>query len=686
MVDYYCKSVLGTIILGGEKMNRKFVSMVVSGVLILSTLAGCGGAGSGGVANTNVTASTGAEAENTVASETTDTSGMQDTESDSAQKSTQAAEADPEAAVGLGDTCVEAASKVIDGNVYEGKLSTGASYYAYVPVSDNYGVRATANPMLMVYGDGAYTADTAKDTAIASGLAMLADREGGPVIFVNPKGADWSADDVDSFMAVREMFSDSSSNIYDHEGRGEDTKAEDGTVTKGCYPATGSRIYVFAEGQGADFAYENLAAGVIAPSLYVGEASVWRPAAMFLLNPKSNSNIDLAGAQAENYAFLEQDQAREVPVVIVNGTDEITKAFQAHNSADNTLVQSSSDAVSLATAKTELLSGYDEIMEHWMTHDMGRGVVLQHISSAKELGMTESAGYFESSTGMIKYYQFLPEDYASAKAGSLPLVFGFHGGGSSAENYTWSSGWAEVASDNHFIFVAVEQHVSVEPAQIVELLTELEKQYPYIDHSRIYAAGFSMGSIKSTACSYEYDDVFAAINPTNAVAFGEYNARANGNIVPTFYNAGLNSFFNFMGSSEVAWGENQQSGIAELLKDNKVISSVSDYTYDPKANASFGVFSDAGKYDDFALTNILDDGSLADPWGYKADEIVVKESEIPGISATICYFNSEDGNCYTALSMSSYAGHEPLWVIAENAWEFMSKFSRNADGSLSISE
>ena len=581
---------------------------------------------------------------------------------------------------------VEAVSESLDGTAYEGELSTGAVYYAYIPASPNYGIRATAGPILIVYGDGAYTSESAKETALSSGLAEIADREGGAVIFVNSKGENWTAEDADSYMAVREMFSDSSSSTYDHDGRAEDTTGDDGAVIKGCYPATSSRIYVFAEGSGADFVYENLAAGVAAPSLYVGEVSLWRPVSLFLLNPGSTSQIDLAAAQIKDYAYLEQDQAREIPAVIVNGTDEISGAFQSHNNNTDTLILNNSDASSLASAKTEILSGYDEVMEHWMVHDMGRGVTLQHISSAAQLDMIETAEYFESKAGTIKYYQYLPGDYASCGDGTLPLVFGFHGGGSSAENYAWTSGWTEVASDNHFIFVSVENHVSVEPSQIVELLTELENQYPCIDKSRIYAAGFSMGSIKSTACAYEYDDIFAAINPTNAVAFGNYESTANGYIVPTFYNAGLNSFFNLMGNGEVAWGEAQQKGIAELLKDNGVISSVEDYTYDPKANEDFGVFSDAGKFDSFALTNILEDGSLSDPWGIKADELVVKESEIPGISATISYFNSKDGNCYTALSVSSYAGHEPLWVITENAWEFMSQFSRNSDGSLTVSE
>ena len=657
-------------------MNRRLMAAALAGIVALGIM----GCGSGNSANLVSDKESGVES-SAVPESAADTT-MAETEEKQETDSEYGIE---ESIVQTGSSInVEKASENIDGTVYEGELSTGAKYFAYVPDSENYGVRATANPVLMVYGDSAYTKDSAKETAISSGLAQIADREGGPVIFVNPKGEQWSEADAQSYMAVKAMFSDSSSGIYNQEGRAEDTTGEDGTVIPGCYPATSSRIYVFAESSGADFVYENLAAGIIAPSLYVGETSIWRPSALFLLNSKSTAAVNLSGIQADGYAHLEQDQAREVPAVIVNGSDVVIDAFKAQNNEDNTLVVTEEAAQSLRQAGDTLLEGYDKVMEHWMTHDMGRGVVLQRISSAKELGLIETARYFESSTGTIKYYEFLPEDYSSCMDGSVPLVFGFHGGGSSAENYTWSSGWAEVASDNHFMFVAVEQHVDVQPAQIVELLESLEKQYPCIDKSRIYASGFSMGSIKSTACAYEYDNIFAAINPTNAVAFGSYEATANGNIIPTFYNAGLNSFFNMMGRGEVAWGEEQQKGIAQLLKDNRVIASTADYKYDPRANVEFGVFSDASKFDSFALTEVLEDGSLSDPWGYKADNIVQKESEIPGVTATICYFNSDDGNCYTALSSTSYAGHEPLWVISRNAWEFMSQFSRNEDGSLSI--
>ena len=148
---------------------------------------------SGGLAFSSVPVTIVAAAENT-----TETSANEEQRdeiaADNSQEQTEQAsieDSQQEASENFSDINVEAPSEIIDGNVYVGELSTGAVYYAYVPESENYGARATANPILIVYGDTAYTEETAKETAISSGLAQIADREGAPVIFVNPKGDQW---------------------------------------------------------------------------------------------------------------------------------------------------------------------------------------------------------------------------------------------------------------------------------------------------------------------------------------------------------------------------------------------------------------------------------------------------------------------------------------------------------------
>ena len=64
--------------------------------------------------------------------------------------------------------------------------------YVYVPVgSERLGKQPCSSPAILVYGDGAYTADSAK--AEATGLADIAYEEGAPIVFANPSdGKAWT--------------------------------------------------------------------------------------------------------------------------------------------------------------------------------------------------------------------------------------------------------------------------------------------------------------------------------------------------------------------------------------------------------------------------------------------------------------------------------------------------------------
>lgn len=562
----------------------------------------------------------------------------------------------------ISDISVESQSETIDGEIYSGQLETGAEYFVYIPNCEDYGIRPTSNPVLIVYGNEKYTRDSAKETAISSGLAEIADKEKSPVFFINPKGDTWMAEDVDSYLAVKSMISDSSSVVYDDEGRSKtESENEDGeTTVTYAYPGTVSRMYVFAEGAGADFAYENLAKGVYGGGQYMGN-SIWRPVGLYLLNAASENLVDFTSVDCEDYEYAENDLAREVPVVIVNGTDAMQEAFASINVSDNTVLQTADDISSIEDAKASLISAYDSLLEHHITRDMGYGVSLMDLKSANELELTETKETFTASNGtVVTYYQFVPQNMDSAQDGSIPLVFGFHGGGSSAENYTWSSGWNEVAGENGFMFVSVDRHVDLED-EIMELLEHLEDEYSQIDQTRIYASGFSMGSIKSSLLGFNHDDVFAAIAPTNAISFLD---AEHGNIVPVFYNAGENSYFNMPSMMEGTKAEIPTTNLdgrevfVNLLVNNKVIASADDYSFDENADSMFGIAP--------------------------SEEEVKDCAENYNVQETIRYYYSEDGICYTVMSTTSNAGHEPIREVTRNAWKFMSQFSRNADGSLSI--
>ncbi len=634
-------------------MKKKLITILLCGCMLVTVLGGCGE--SPQEANTPAENGSQEEAPQEPAEEGGNEAGEDKTED-------YAEEVLP---VMPGNTSVEIVSASVEGNVYEDTLTVTeggeegteptvlyeTTYFAYVPSGEGYGDRSTASPVLIVYGNEAFTSETVMETAMKSGLAEIADHEHAPVIFVNPSQESWNEADTASYLGVKNMFADGHS--------AEDTFTEGKNTETGSYPGTCTRMYVFAEGAGADFVYENLAQGVYGSGQYMGNA-IWKPVGLFLLNPSSENKVELDGLNADGYEYLENDQKREVPVVVVNGTEPVKEAFTALNSSENTLV-TSDEAKDLSEAKAVLLEGYDAVMEHHLTRDAGFGISLLELPAASSIGLTESRETFQSSTGKsIDYFLYLPEGCEQAEASSIPLLLGFHGGGNSAEMYAWSAGWPQIAGENNFIFVSVDLHVDY-VEEIVELKDALTEQFACIDTSRIYAAGFSMGSIKSSTLGFTYDDVFAAINPTNAISFID---AAHGNVVPVFYNAGENSHFNLPFMMEGKSAEipttnlNGREAFAKLLVSNGVIADAAQYEFDENADAMFGI---AG-----TETN------------------AVESKECSNVTETIRRYNSIDGNCYTVMSTTSNAIHEPLRVVSENAWEFMSQFSRNGDGTVAI--
>ena len=229
----------------------------------------------------------------------------------------------------------------------------------------------------------------------------------------------------------------------------------------------------------------------------------------------------------------------------------------------------------------------------------------------------------------------------------VPLVLGFHGGGGSALSHAQLSQLPEVGKKYGFIAVTVDAHGPT--GQIIELINHLKTQYP-IDESRIYATGFSMGSVKSFALAEDYPEVFAGIAPMSG-SFGAPSSVGD-LIVPTIYIGG-----NVSPLPELAnQGPQIQTRIDWILKTNQVMDN---YVYDPDVNFWWGVEGD--------LSYEVPDKQ------YFLDSVL-----------EVDLFYSTDGNIYTALGVATNMSHE---VYARNTWaayEFLRQFSRNSDGSITV--
>ena len=199
------------------------------------------------------------------------------------------------------------------------------------------------------------------------------------------------------------------------------------------------------------------------------------------------------------------------------------------------------------------------------------------------------------------------------------------------------------------------------------------KDYSFIDTGRVYASGFSMGSMRSFSIgmSNTFSKYFAAIAPTNIITTQAKTINPNYSncpditssttAVPTIYFAGETSVFAELPHQAfvLMLGESGKANIIDnainyLFKRNHVTDH---YEYDAAKDAFFG---------------------------WKGDYTKIVKSIFPGVISTAQYYKSKDGNVYTALVHTSNVGHEPLRVHTELAWGFMSKFSRIDHCSITV--
>ena len=64
------------------------------------------------------------------------------------------------------------------------------------------------------------------------------------------------------------------------------------------------------------------------------------------------------------------------------------------------------------------------------------------------------------------------------------------------------------------------------------------------------------------------------------------------------------------------------------------------------------------------------------------DVIGYANDEKTGSTLTMHFFESENGCCYSIFASASKQSHEMRWLNCENAWKYMSLFSRKENGDI----
>ena len=502
----------------------------------------------------------------------------------------------------------------------------------YVPDNDldgqvnNYGFRA---PLLLVFEEERQEMDSAVRFARESGLAKIAADTDTSVLFIYPTAKDgWAGAGPDLYAAVIaeikmiQVYRDGIVENYDFFAR-----EFKGYFVRGAI----FRADIYSFGKSADYVAQNLL------TTLQGEY-LWGP-----------GEITPAMCSMEGLSVVPDVRRKDIAVISVGNSDEINRAFAG---CEHLLVKTKADYEADYSA-------FVKKFKMWC----GR---MEYEPDFKALSMTEDVGYvtvdtspdnrspfMKDKTHRVGYFAYYNNGLFDR--GPVPLVIGFHGGGDSSMYLTYVAGWWEVAHDHDFLFVSIENHQFVTATEAVQVIGELKKRYR-IDEHRIYATGFSMGSGKTWDLWQQYPEILAGAMPVSALFpvytsfFGEpVSERLNKTIpVPVFYSGGEKSHVPELPRQAPTALERIQY-VAEVNRLKKPFDTVSFEAKDSWENPL---------------------------WGLSGDRMEQVYDPTRDSTLTIQYYDSEDGICRTAFASVSEQVHECRKHSIENAWKFISKFTR----------
>ena len=527
----------------------------------------------------------------------------------------------------------------------------------YVPENDldddviNYGFIA---PYLLVFSPEKMNYDTAVSFAKEKGLEEIARKYASSVVYIYPTSAKGWADASPEIFA--EILTNSKIHQYYEDGmavaHNRFTGNLDGYYIRGAI----FRSMLFGYGASADYIADNCICHFEGDGLWGRADSA--PTACIL----------------NSLSHVPTFEASDIPIVSVNNSEEINAYIK--RTANHVLIEDRED----------IPTAFETFLKHFRRM-MG---ILEKDPDLEAMGLVRESGIFEAGTSpdnsgddkgtdthKIGYFAFYSRDIKDKPF--WPVLLCFHGGGDSALYIPYISGWAQIALENKFLLVSIENHINSTATEMKALLEELSKIYP-IDLMRVYATGFSMGGCKTWDIIQEYPGMLAAAAPMDATfeiglnVFGELmQGELNRDVsVPLFYAGGeLTPLPELPFQSDKC--VDRMKYVFEINKIKKeYVGGCTDKATKPFI---FGATANSVK----AMDTTEWENKI---WGVNGDKkYVTKDLERQGV-LTIELFESENGKCYSAFSSIDNQGHECRKHTCENAWRFMSNFRRLPDGSI----
>lgn len=522
-------------------------------------------------------------------------------------------------------------STLADGGKYWENFYEKFYLKVYVPANDldgqtnNYSFRA---PLLVVLEEQKMNQEEAIAFAESTGLAGIAAAADSSVLFVYPtcEGGWDGADET--------LYADLIAEVK------MDPRYADGMVEITDFFSGEFKGYYV---KGAKFRTDIYSFGASAD--YVAKYLLQTLQGEYLWGP---GEITPAMCSMERLSVTPNLQRKDIAIISVANSEAVNETFAE---CENLLVKENAEYqkdFSEFVWKFKMWCGQIQLEPNFRQMHM-----VEEVGSITVKTSPDNRTYAGKETHKVGYFAYYNEGLL--EKGPVSLLVGFHGGGDSAMFLTFVSGWYEVAHKYGFLYVALENHQAVTATEVKEVIEELQRRYP-VDEHRIYATGFSMGSGKTWDMYQEYPEIFAGLAPASALFPARNNPLAQSNSgrmnttvpVPMFYSAG------------------EHSHVPELPIQAQ--SALERIQYAAKVNRLRKSFERLKFEEKESWENPL--------WGVSGDRQEVIHDVSRGSDLKIHYFDSEDGVCRTAFASVSGQVHECRQHTCENAWKFISQFTK----------